>query len=253
MFRVYAAAVLCKISRLTAPFHILFKADPHVVNRNLCVLHNVHIAKPRRAVLFGKEYVKFVRVSPVCIKSILHPFLRLCGIKQIPFAEFDKMQRHSSALVLFVIPVHHHALVRRVNRVIVHVFCTPCIAAASEFEIRVFPLHLLPVHQLNVKQVRAFLNILYPRLPEQIENIHVHNADVPHTIVLILVPENLVNPCAAFQLVMPCVVVCLLKVVLLQNHRHNLGKHLRIRLVPLLSRQKIRLWVVIHCVRVLVR
>ena len=70
-----------------------------------------------------------------------------------------------------------------------------------------------------MKQISGFLNIRYPGLPKQIDEVNLLYANVTESVELSAVPKDSINAGAALQLVVPHLIVCLLKIILIEDNR----------------------------------
>ena len=221
LFVIDARPLFAEISWLCLLLHVLLKGNPHVVNADLGVFHDVHIPKACRAVLFGEKHIKHKGIFPMVINAVLHAFLILRSIQQIPLAEFDQMQHHLRACTLFVVPVHHNGFFGSVNGAVVDILRRIQRPVASKPQIRIYFLQNIRIHQRNGKYISAVLDVRNPWLPEDVQHIHVPDFNVPQPIFLFRVPEHTENPGTVLQLIPPFVVVGLFKSVLFHDHRHD--------------------------------
>ena len=165
------------------------------------------------------------------------------------------MQHPAPVLVLFVVPVHHHRLVALLPVVLVVIFHGLYAPPAPHV------LHLVPVgvperfdgHHRQAEKVPAVLDVLHPRLPEQVQQVHAAHVNVPRAVVHPRVPENALHPRAKLELVPPHGVVHRFIAVFLQHHRQNVGQLFGLPLIVPGPGQHHRLGIVVHGVRVLVQ
>ena len=195
-----------------------------LVNVDLRVLADGHIAKAHRRPLLREHHVQHHGVEPVVIEAPLPvPFVVLAGKQQRVPHELGIVQDGPPGCALdLVVPIHHHALSAGVHGVVVDVLAHVDGAAAQVPLVLGIPLlqHLL-VHQLHQKQVPAVLDVRDPRLPEQLQQVDLPDVDVPQAVVLLAVPEHPIGCRAVLQLFPPVVRVGLLEVVVLQHHRED--------------------------------
>ena len=93
-----------------------------LVNVELRVLAYRNEAKAYGRVFFGVKSVKHHGIKTVIVKTTFGEIrLVLGGIKESLAAEFDVMKHNPAAYALFIIPVNHKHLVRRVNVLVVNV------------------------------------------------------------------------------------------------------------------------------------
>ena len=103
-----------------------------------------------------------------------------------------------------------------------------------------------------MEQVSGSLDVRDATLPEQVDDIHLSDRNVTQAIQLLLIPEDTVDAGTCFELVVPDIVIGLLKVILLQDHRDDGAEHLCLCLVSFLSREDIGRGEVIHSICVFV-
>ena len=72
-----------------------------------------------------------------------------------------------------------------------------------------------------MEEVPAALDVSNAALPEQVQDVHLPDGDVTQALHGIGIPQHGVDAGTAFQLVVTDLVVDLLKIVLLQNHRDD--------------------------------
>ena len=220
----------------------------------LRILAHVDVAEARRRAFHLKQRVKDKRILSVIVPAAIRQIrVILRGVQHLVPHILAVVQHDSSAAALFVVPVHHSALVCGVHAVIVEILAhLASLAAELSHQLRILLLQQVVVHKCHLKQVPAVLDIFHARLPEQVQQIHPPDGNIPQSVELRLVPEDTVYPCAAFELVVPCIRVRLLEFVLLQDHRHDSRQHFRLGFVALLPRQDIGRRIVVHSIGVLV-
>ena len=103
-----------------------------------------------------------------------------------------------------------------------------------------------------MEDVGRLLDIRDAAFPEQVQNVHLADGDVPQPPGLAGVPEHAVDAGAGLQLVVVDLVIHLLEVGLLQHHREDGAKKLGLPPVPLLPGQDIGAGIIVHHVGVLV-
>ena len=251
---IHACRVAHDKAHLGRQLGVLVHGLVHPVNAGLGVLHHVDVTKPRRAVLFLEQHIEHKRVFAVVIEAPLSQlWVVFTGVQDDPIAEFAVVQHLTACgILLFVVPVHHHALVRCADVVIVDVL-RHADAAAGVFP-QLWPLLFQPVVALDAqrKEIRAVLDVHAPRLPIQPQDVHAADCNVAHTAPRRRVPENTLNAGPLFELAPPAVRPHFFVVRLLQDHRQNAGELFCCFLVVHGPRQHVRFRVVVHRVGVLV-
>ena len=254
LFLVHACRVAQHIPLLRGQLHVLVHGVVHLVNGGLGVLHHVDVPKARRAVLFPEQRVEHKGVFPVIVKApVPHGRVVLAGIQHHAVAVFAVVQhRLSAGQGLFVVPVHHHALVAGVQAVVVDVLCHVQAVAGVSLELWVLAFQLVVVGQAQAEQVRAVLHVLHARLPVQHQDVDALDADLAQSAPRRRVPEHALHAGSGLELAPPGVAVGRLVVALLQHRGQDLRQHLGGRLVVRCARQHVRLRVVVHGIGVLV-
>ena len=177
----------------------------------------------------------------------------LAGVEHHAVAELAVVQQRRAVLPgLFVVPVHHHALVRGVNALVVNVLCHFQRAAGVAFQLGVLGPQLFVVGHRQAEQVGAVLDVHHAGLPVHHQQIHALDGDVSHAVPQPRVPEDALHAGALLELAPPGVAVHLLVFCLFQQHRQDLGKHLGGLLVVRCPGQHVGFRVVVHGIRVLV-
>ena len=224
LFLVHACRVAQHIPLFCGQLHVLVHGVVHLVNGGLGVLHYVDVPKARRAVLFPEQRVEHKGVFPVVVKApILHGRVVLAGIQHHPVAELAVVQhRLSAGQSLFVVPVHHHALVAGVHTVVMDVLCHVQAASGMPLQLRVLSLQPVVVRQAQAEQVRAVLDVLHARLPVQHQHIHAPDADVAQAPSQHRIPEHTLHAGAGLELAPPGVAVGCLVVALFQHRGQDL-------------------------------
>ena len=154
---------------------------------------------------------------------------------------------------LFVVPVHHHALVAGVNALIMDVSGGRHAPAHVPLQLGPLGCQLVIVRQCQAEQVRAVLDVGHARLPVQHQKVHALDGNVPHAAPQRRVPKDPLDTGALLELAPPGVTVDLLIVRLFQQNREDFGEHLGRLLVVLGPGQDVGLRVVVHGVGVFVR
>ena len=165
------------------------------------------------------------------------------------------MQRRFPVFVrLFVIPVNNKRLVVHLHRVVkaVRFKLRICAAAALYSCGRIPRAEVLRRHKVNDENISAFLNVRYPRLPENIQKVNPRHLHVAQTVLRRAVPKNSVSRTAVLELVPPVCAVCFFKSIALHYHGDYLRQKRSRTLVRLLSRQALYFRVTVHRVRMLV-
>ena len=177
----------------------------------------------------------------------------LAGVEDDPVAELAVMQQRLPLRAgLFVVPIHHHALVGGGDVFVVDVLGHFQRAPGVAVHLGPFGLQLVVVFQTQAEQVRRFLNVHHARLPVQHQDVHALDGDVSDAAALRRVPEDALHAGALLELAPPCVAVGLFVVRLFQHHRQHLREDLRRLLVVRRSGQHVGFRVVVHGVGVLV-
>ena len=130
----------------------------------------------------------------VGIVSFFQPFF-LAGIQAGFVAVFAIVQHRPPADVLLVVPVDDDRLVRGINAVIRLVFVDGYLCAVQmSLQLRIRLLQLLLVLKRDKENIAAILNVVDPRLPDQVQDIDLLDVNVPQPVQLVAVPENAVGP-----------------------------------------------------------
>ena len=155
-------------------------------------------------------------------------------------------------ICLVVVHLDDRRLVIGAHRIVIQEFGADDILPLQfSLQLRIPLLQHILVHKLRLEEIPALLDVLHPRLPVQVQQIHPKYADIPHAAKLVLVPNDLVASCSRLALLPHGIVVHGLKIVLLQHTGDDGTKHLCLRLVPLLPGQNVRLRVCLHGICVL--
>ena len=183
--------------------------------------------------------------APVSVFAII-----LRSVQQLIIYVFEKM--HDAAL--FVIPVHNGGFIRRIDRVVALVFLR-LVRTRSQLslQLRICIFQFLVVMQFHIENVLGFLNIVYARLPEKVQNVHVPDFYISQSMQLFRIPEYAHDSRAAFQLLPPHIRIGLFKFVLLKDHREHRRQYGCIRAVARLTGQDDRFRIIVHRIRVLIQ
>ena len=226
------------------------------VNVKLRVFADRHVTEADGRTLFGEHHIQDNGVQAVVVVAILAVLgVVLGGIQQVITHELDVVEDGFAVGGLdFVIPVHHNGLVAGVHGIVVEVlFHIHGVALGLALQLRVFLIQEIFVHQLHNEQVAAVLDIGNAGCPEQFQQVDFLHVHVAQSVFLVLVPEHAVGSGTVFQLLPPVVGVCLLIVVVLQQHRQDGGKHFRAFFVGFLPGQHHGFREVVHSVGVLIQ
>ena len=206
-------------------------------------------ARPRRNLL---RQGLSVLVHPHHARLRRHGHVVFRGIEHRLPHKLAVLQDFSPAALRVVVPVHHQRLSGRVHPVVVEIPAHGEVPAPElALQLRIRAQQRRVIHQLRAEKVFRILHIRHSRLPEQIQQIHPPDGDVPQPAELSSVPEHTVHRAPGLELVPPRRRVRPLELVLLQNHRQN-PRQLRCLLaVARLAREHRRLRVAVHRVRVL--
>ena len=231
--------------------HVLHHRLIPAVDVLLGTLANVNIAKAAGRPLHTEHGVEHEGIFPVVIPALAGLVLR--GVQHRVPHEVAVVQHCLFVLLLLVIPVHHHAFLRGVHSVVIHIFADiQPVAAQLARQFRVRLLQSGVVLQLHMEHVGAVLDLGDTRLPEEIQNVHRLHGNVAQPTQLAAIPEHTVDGRAADDLVPPAFGVGSLKARLLQHHRHD-GRQLpRLLHIPRLTGQDVGGGEVVHGVGVLV-
>ena len=225
-----------------------------LVNVHLRVFHDVHIAEATGAVLDGEQRVEYEGILGVIIEASIGVAGIILGcIQHLVRHELAVVENLTAAVPCLVVPVHHSALVAHIDVLIVDVLLhIEGVAGQLAFEEGILSLQQILVHQFHGEHIAALLDILDASLPEHIQQVDLLDVDVAKAVLQTIVPEDAVAASALLQLVPCSVIVGLLELVALKDHRHDLTQLLGMRFVALLTRQHIGFRVVVHEVSVLV-
>ena len=175
----------------------------------------------------------------------------LAGVQHHPVAELAVVhQLPAAGARLFVVPVHHHALVGGVDRVVVDVSRRVDGAAGPPFQLRPALGQPVRILQAQAEKVRTVLDVHDPRLPVQHQQVHRPDGDLAHPAAGRRVPEDPLDPRPLLELAPPAVRVDLLVVGLFQHHRQHAREGAGRRLVVGRPGQHAGLGVVVHGVGV---
>ena len=180
--------------------------------------------------------------------------LVLAGKQHLAAHEFAVVQhRLAQPCGLFVVPVHHHALVAGVHVVVVDILLdVDDLAPQLALQLGILLLQQVVVFQVHHEQVPAGLQIRDPRLPEDVQDVHKPDVHVSQAVLERLVPEHTLGAHAVLQLVPGRLGIGMLILVALKYHRQHGAQCLGVALVLALPGQHVGLRVVVHHVRVLV-
>ena len=154
--------------------------------------------------------------------SVPHIRVVFRGIQHRISHEFAVLQHPPSILPGVIVPVHHQHLPGGIHCVVIQIPAQgPSAPVRLALCLGIPLLQRLPVLQLRGKKVGRILNIRHPRLPEQVQQIHPSDGDVPQPIELCGVPKHAVHGAPGFQLVPPRTGIRPLESVFLQDHRQN--------------------------------
>ena len=118
-----------------------------------------------------------------------------------------------------IIHIHHQRFVVRGYRIVVQEFgYLGGVAPETARQLRVLVTEPVVVPQLHMEHIGAVLQILHPRLPEQVQQVHLADGDFALSLA---VPKDLIAAGAGFELVPPDVGIGGFKVALAQHHRQN--------------------------------
>ena len=208
----------------------------------------IHIAVAAVGIpLLGKQGVKDEGVFSVIVQAPVTEGRIVLRGKQHRFPGVLDVVQQS---VLFIVHIHHGGLVRGGDGIVVAVVAQGLIRDGL---LKLRPALAQPVGilQPHAEQILGILNVLHPRLPEQVENIHLFNGDVPQTAQPLRVPEHAVDPGAGLELVPPYIAPGLLEIVLPQHHRQNGAEHPGLGPIGLLPGQHDGLGIGVHRVGML--
>ena len=154
---------------------------------------------------------------------------------------------------LLVVPVDHHGLVGGVHVVIVEIL-GDVHGGSTELalKLRIHTDESIVIRKLHMEEMARLLDVLNARLPEEIDDVHLLDADIAETVQLATVPEDAVYARTSLELVVPYIAVGLLKFALVKDYRDDGGQHLSLALIPLLTGQNVRGREVVHRVGMLV-
>ena len=162
------------------------------------------------------------------------------------------LQGANPAHLLVVVHIDHRVLVGGVHRIVVEEFGgeePPSIDPA--FQLWVLLQQHLFVLQVCLEKIAGVLDVLFPRLPIEVQQVHLNHGDVPHPVQQFLVPHHLVNAGAGFGLLPHGVGVYLLKSVAFQDTGDNIRQPLGFLLVSCLPGQNHRAGIALHGICVL--
>ena len=177
----------------------------------------------------------------------------LAGVEHHAIAELAVVQ-DAPALggKLFVVPVHHDALVAGIKAAVVDVMRHVQHAGGVSGQLGPAAFQLSRVGQTQREKVGRRLNIVHARLPVEHQQVHGPDGDLAHTAPLLRIPEHAFDSGPLLELAPPGVAVHLLIVRLFQHHRQHAGKHPRGLLIVRGPGQHIGGRVVVHGVGMLV-
>ena len=248
LFLVHARVLPLEIARHGSDHRVLDERRVHQVDRRLRIPAEIHEAVSIRRALDREELVEHKGIQPVVIQRRA---LVLCRVQAVGVNVLDVVQNRL-AVPFLVIAIDHDALaVRRYVVVVLEPGRLESLPLQLVLELRVLRFQQVVVHQIRVEEILAVLNVGNARLPEQIQQIHREDGDIPQAVQLGRIPHHLVNARAGLQLRPQRIGIGILKAVLLHDHRHDGGQHLRLFLVVRFSRQDVRLWICLYAVRVL--
>ena len=179
---------------------------------HLCVTHNIYVAESARSSLLHKQRIHNKGITAVFIESVGTAFIVLARIYHPVAAEFTVAELFSAVYRFLVVPVDDFDL-RTVVRLILR-FVLFHVSGTTRNAFGIFP-QKFRIHQIqpftvnkrHIEKVCTLLNILYARLPEQIQNICVSYRYIPHTAVSVRVPYNSRTHTAVLEFVPPAVAV----------------------------------------------
>ena len=164
----------------------------------------------------------------------------------------DIVQHLPPALPLFIVAVDHGALAVGGHGVVVQKARRgKGVRLQRAAQLRPALREQVVVPQRGVEQIAAVLDVLYARLPEEIEQVDRVNGHVAQPAELVGVPGHLVNARAGFELLPDRVGIHVLKAVLRQHDGQDRAQRVRLAAVVRLARQHDRLGKGLHRVGVL--
>ena len=225
----------------------------HLVDGVLAVLHDVDVPKACGAVLFLEQHVEHKGIPAVVVEAPLRqPGVVFAGVQHHPVAELAVVdQLPAAGARLFVVPVHHHALVGGVDRVVVDVPRRVDGAPGAAPQLGPAGGQLFRVLQAQAEKVGAVLDVHDPRLPVQHQQVHRADGDLPQPAPGGGVPEDALDPRPLLELAPPAVRIHLFVVGLLQHHRQDARQGAGRGLVVGRPGQHAGLGIVVHGVGVL--
>ena len=235
------------------PHHgILHKGGFQQVNFCLRRLTNVDVAIAARTALDGVQGIKHIGVFAMVIQpSFCHLRLVLRGVKYRVPDIFAVLQRIFPVHPLSVVHFYYGKLVFRAYRIIIQKLRRhKPIAFQLAFQLRVLLHQHLLVPQFRVEKKPALLDVRHPRLPVDVQQVHIFNRNVTQAVQLIFRPHDFVNPGAGFQLLPHGIGIGSFKLVLFQHTWNDVAQHLRFLPVSPLPWEDIRFRVAFHGIRV---
>ena len=233
---------------------VLVHGVVHLVDCGLALLHHVDIPEARRAVLLHEQRIEHEGILAVVVEaSFCQRRVVLAGVEHHAIAELAVVQ-NAPALggKLFVVPVHHDALVAGIKAAVVDVMRHVQHAGSVSGQLGPAAFQLSRVGQTQREKVGRLLNIVYARLPVEHQQVHGPDGDLAHTAPLLRIPEHAFDSGSLLELAPPGVAVHLLIVSLFQHHGQHAGKRLCRCLVVLGTGQDVGTGVVVHRVGMLV-
>ena len=228
----------------------------HHVELDLRVHAQVHVAVAAGAALDRPERVEDEGVHPVVVQAAAGAGRGgrvVFGAREDDVVDvLAEVQDGPAVLDALVVDVHDIALAVGRDAVVAEKARErPVLSSEFALELRIAPLELPVVPQLDVEKVPALLDVPHAGLPEHAEQVAALDPDIAQTVVPVGVPGDLVHAGAGLELVPPGVGVDLLEAGLLHDHGQHVGEHVRLLPVAGLAGQDQRLGVVFHGVGVL--
>ena len=153
-----------------------------------------HLLQDWLTILVHTDLSLLHRCLPIVFRSVEH---------RLPH-EFTVLQHLSSSVHGVVVPIHYQRLVRGIHRVIIEESAhREASAAQLSLQLRIAAQKLCIADKLRGKEIFRVLDVPDPRLPEQVQQVHSADGNIPQSPQLSRIPENAIGGAPAFQLVPP--------------------------------------------------